>query len=394
MKALRPWLQFLLPIGLLAGGGFAAYRIASKPPQAKVEAPPAAGPLVRVALAKSIDARVDVVTQGAIEPLRLVELAAQVSGRITATDPALRTGGVFAANTALVTIDGADYEFAVVQQQAAVARAELRVLQEKAEAEAAVRAWRELEGDRAADPLVTRGPQIRDADAALAAAHASLARSRLDLERTRVTVPFAGRVQRVAADLGQTVQAGQRLATLFDLSAVEVRLPIALADTAFVDLPLHAPGDDESGPQVTLQAEFGGATHEWTAHLVRIEGEVDRKSRQLIAVARCRPERNGDTARPPLLVGMFVQARIAGRTFPGTIELPHAALPNGSVVWLVDAESRLRARPVTVLRRERDRVLVAGGLTTGERVIVSELPTASDGMVVRVAPTPGGAEDK
>jgi hypothetical protein len=146
-------------------------------------------------------------------------------------------------------------------------------MQERAEAEAAERAWRELEGDRPADPLVRRAPQIRDAEAELAAARALLQKRQLDLQRTRVVAPFAGRVQAVVADLGQTVQAGQRLATLFDTSAVEIRLPLPLEDAAFVDLPLDGTVPPEGGPEVLLRASYGDRTHEWRGRIVRIGGE-------------------------------------------------------------------------------------------------------------------------
>ena len=143
----------------------------------------------------------------------------------------------------LVEIDPTDFRLAITQQEAAVARAELRLAQEQAEAEAALRAWRKLEGDRPAAPLVLRAPQINEARASVEAAKAMLQRAQTDLARCRVQLPFAGRVRSVHADIGQTVQRGQRLAVTMDTSELEVRLPVPLRDAGFADLPIGATVD-------------------------------------------------------------------------------------------------------------------------------------------------------
>ena len=63
---------------------------------------------------------------------------------------------------------------------------------------------------------------------------------------------------------------------------------------------------------------------------------------------------------------------------------------------MVDAEDRIRIREVVVLRRERNRVLVTGGLEPGERVVVSPLEAPIDGMYVRTGrpalPAPAAPE--
>lgn len=402
MKLARTLLQVLVPIAILGAGAATAKWIAGQAKPPIVRPPAALGPLVRVAAVTSTDVSLDVRAQGTVEPLRTVELAAEVSGRIVATHPELRPGGTFTENDVLVAIDPSDYQVAVTQQEAAVARARLRLAQERAEAEAALRAWQNLEGDRPADPLVRREPQIQDAELALAAAEAMLQKSRLDLARTRVQLPFAGRVRSVHADLGQTVQRGQRLAVVLDTSEVEVRLPVPLAAAQFVALPLAGSVDD--GPEVELSAEFAGERRTWLGHIVRTEGEVDRRTRQLTAVARVRPGAGGGAgdqgAAPPLLVGMFVAARIVGRAARDAAVVPPAAVHPGDHVWIVSfrprglmgplprLEARLERREVEVLRAERDRVVVERGLAPGELVCVTSLETPVDGMHVRVAAIP------
>jgi multidrug efflux pump subunit AcrA (membrane-fusion protein) len=99
-------------------------------------------------------------------------------------------------------------------------------------------------------------------------------------------------------------------------------------------------------------------------------------------------EGSGPDARPPLAVGLFVRAEIEGREVPDAVVLPasalHATAGSGrGEVWVVDAEGRLRPRSVQVLSTRRDDVVIGAGLGAGERVVVSLLGTAFDGMAVR-----------
>ena len=146
----------------------------------------------------------------------------------------------------------------VIEGEADVARATLRLHQERAEAEAALRAWRDLEGERPADPLVRREPQIRDAERSLAAAEAQLRRAKLDLDRTVVRAPFAARVRSAAAEVGQVVAAGQRVAELFDLAAVEVRLPQDMGVRWPAQLSRSTPSAAKALPSAVLGQHGGG----------------------------------------------------------------------------------------------------------------------------------------
>jgi multidrug efflux pump subunit AcrA (membrane-fusion protein) len=93
--------------------------------------------------------------------------------------------------------------------------------------------------------------------------------------------------------------------------------------------------------------------------------------------------------RPPLAVGLFVEAEIAGRVVEDAFVLPRSVLHrardgDSDEVLVVDAESRLRFRRVDVLRTEHERVIVGAGLEPGERICISPLRAVTNGMRVRV----------
>ena len=84
-------------------------------------------------------------------------------------------------------------------------------------------------------------------------------------------------------------------------------------------------------------------------------------------------------------MGLFVKAEIEGREVEDAIVLPTTALRTDSQVYVVDAELRLHFRTVEVLRNRRDEIVVSSGLVAGERVAITPLRGAVDGMQVRVA---------
>lgn len=385
---MRLLLQILLPLLVLAGAFALRHEMLARAAKPAVTAPPPSLPVVRTVTAAPTALTIDVHSQGSVEPRSEVTIAAQVSGRVLAMSPALRAGGFFAADDVLLTIDDADFRLAAVQRQADVARAELRLAQERAEAQAAVRAWQQLEGDRPPDPLSTRQLFVAEAEQSLAAARAAMDRTALDAARCRVSLPFPGRVRSSNVAVGQFVVAGTPLATAYGTEVAEVRLPIPDSDAAFLDLALAAPDGNAGavGTAVELTARFGGGVHRWTGVVDRTEGEIDRRTRQLTVVARIdSPYATGDDkARPPLAVGMFVEATIRGRTFDDVVSLPRSALRPDGTVLVVGAENRLVARPVQVLRQDRRSIHVRGGLQAGEQVCVSQVEAFVEGMPVHV----------
>jgi len=141
---------------------------------------------------------------------------------------------------------------------------------------------------------------------------------------------------------------------------------------------------------VTIEGEFGGRRWQWAGELVRTDASIDVQSRVLYAIAEVVDpfERDPASDRPPLAIGLFVQAHIPGRQMQGVVKLPRSALRPGNDVWVVDDEDRLDIVPVTVLQADAAGAYVRGALPDGARVIVSPLTIAVDGMAV--VPQPRG----
>ena len=162
-------------------------------------------------------------------------------------------------------------------------------------------------------------------------------------------------------------------------------MPIHDEELAYLELPLAHVGSENIEPvPVVLRTRFAGKEHEWHGHVVRTEGELDPTTRMVNVVAQVPEPYAVDNGRPPLSVGLFVDAEIEGATLSNLVVLPRAALRGQSRVLVVDDQSRLRFRDVEVLRSANGEIYVSRGLAAGELVCISALQSTAEGMAVRV----------
>ena len=108
------------------------------------------------------------------------------------------------------------------------------------------------------------------------------------------------------------------------------------------------------------------------------------------AVGRSPPEGDGAEAEdgpggPPLLVGQFVEVRIAGAAPERYFTVPRSALRTGNEIWALRQDTLVTIVPVGVLQRADELVYVTGGLAEGQAVVLSGLQFATEGMVVRTS---------
>jgi RND family efflux transporter MFP subunit len=372
-----------LPLLVLVGsvGGFVAMGALRPAPEEKtdiIEALP-----VLTATARTEPVSLKVRGQGAVNARTEVSLASEISGRVVYVSPEFLAGGQFRKGDTLVRLDPKEYELGIVQAEAAVAQAHTRLVQEQSEGQVASQGAEQL-GVEVSD-LTLRRPQLAQANAELASAEARLDETRLMLSRTRITAPFTGRVRERNVNIGAYVAPGTRLGEIYASDVVEV--PIALTDSDLANLGLgigFVETPARRGPTAELSAVVGGVPHTWTGRITRTDSGFDPDTRVLFAYIEVRDPygRNADNGTP-LATGLFVTAEIDGRVLDDSIVLPRTALRGKDSVYVARTDDTLEVRPVEVAFSERERVVITGGLSAGERVITSPVRAAADGMKIK-----------
>lgn len=387
---MNTWVKVFLPFAIVLGSVLIMVFLVRSRPVVESKPPVVPPPLVRVTTATLDTVQLSVRSQGAVMPRTESALSAETDGQIVYVSPSFVPGGFFEKDELLVRLDPRDTELAVTRAAADTARFATALQIEQEEARLAQDEWRRL-GSGAPMPLVLREPQLAQARANLEASVAALQQAALNLERTEIRAPYAGRVRKKNVDVGQFLRRGEALATIYAINYAEVRLPIPDEELAFFDIPMQFRGetDQAGGPRVVISAEFAGRQHRWDGRVVRMEGEIDPMSRMVYAVARVQNPygRGANPDRPPLGIGMFIEAEILGKRYPGVAVLPRTAMHGTGRVAIIDDENRLRFRNVEVLRIESNLVYIQSGVEEGERVCLSALETQMDGMEVRVLET-------
>lgn len=416
---------------LLGAVAIAALVIVLRPEPEEVEEPEAV-PLVQTAPYEVSSGVIEIFGSGTVQPREEVTLGAEVSGRLVYVNPAFQEGSRVGNGAVLFRIDPSDYSNRVRSAQADIAAQDVAVLQaqqEMAIAEAELQRFVQRQSSREAlsrsiDPddyaarilppeglqslspstpesdasepniLATREPQLRSARAARERAEAQLEDARLALSRTVVRAPFAGVVRSEDAAVGTLVQPGQALGSMVASGSYEVRISLTEAEAALVP-SLFAAGGTRVPARVML--DYGDTTWSWNAYVDRVDPILDPETRTIDVFLRVPdPMRGGvpaaDTgegeqtdigASPPLLLGSFVNAAIAGGSSEAFARIPLPALRPDDEVWVL-RDGKLAIVPVEVLQRTDDFAYVVGeGLGDGGRVITSPLRTPVDGMPLR-----------
>ena len=159
---------------------------------------------------------------------------------------------VFTEGEELVRVESLDYETAVSRAEAALLRAEAELEHSKFE----LMRMRSLEERKLASRsnLENALRMYRVNTAAQLDAAANLKQAQENLKRTTLFAPFTGLVRAKSVDIGQFVSRGQPIATVYANSSVEVRLPVADRQLAFLNIPPTQRGELplESQPSVCL----------------------------------------------------------------------------------------------------------------------------------------------
>ena len=380
-------LKWILPIVIVVLAVLIVVALVASQPTLETAPREIAPPPVRVLAVEPASVELRVRSQGSVTPVTEADLVSEVAGNIVWVAESFEVGGFFDAGEILLRLDRRDYELALASARAALAQAGVGLAREQAEADLAREEWEELGAGGEPGPLVLREPQLAEAKAQVEAALANKRRAELDLSRTAIRAPFAGRLRAKQVDRGEFVSRGGPLATIYSVAAAEVTLPVPDSELAFLDLPL---GTDlrGAGPRVLLEAQFAGGRHEWEARIVRVGGEIDPATRMVNLIARVEDPYRAIGDRPPLSVGLFVDAEIVGRVVDSVFEAPRGALVGADRLWLVE-DDRLVLRQVGILRAAPDVVIVSDGLSAGDLISLTTLESAVEGM--RVTPEPADA---
>ena len=383
----------LLPLILLllgVAGAFYFVKTRQKPRQKPLMPTSALVETVPVELSRQ---RIVVHAMGQVVPAQEIVLQAQVSGEVIWISEEFLPGGMLKAGDRVVHLEPRDYQLAIEQRRSEVVRAEHEMKLERGHQEVARHEWELLNaGADASDldlELALRKPHLKKAQAAVAASRAALENAKLDLDRTEVKAPFNAFVGSKNVDLGAQVGLQTQLGHLVGTDECWVQVSVPVDRLAWITI---ADGPQQQGSTANVICHTSGSEYvERQGYAGRLLGELEpegRMARVLVVVKDPLDLNSPASQRRPLLIGAYVEVLIEGKELENVISIPRTALRDNETVWVMDDADKLAIRPVEVSWRDKERVLIGGGLQDGERLVVSNIAAPIAGIALRRPPAP------
>jgi len=294
---------------------------------------------------------------GRLDAVNGVDVSSEVAGRVT--EILFQSGELIEAGKSLVRLDAS-----VERAQLASAQAQVRLNTLTEER------YRRLRRTSAASQA-----SLDEAVANLAMARANVAQYSREIEKRDIKAPFSGEIGISQIDLGEYIQPGQKIATLQDLSSMDLDFTVSqrflpqLKVGATVDIVVDAYPD-----QV-----FKGT-------LSAVDPKVDENS-GLISLQAHVPNDSG-LLRP----GMYAKAGINLPPEKDQVIVPQTAVNfslYGSFVYLVhkDDKGDLRVKQVivNVLDRNENLAVIKGDVKGGDQVVTAGGVRLSNGSKIKVS---------
>lgn len=354
----------------------------------KKEAPPKQGPAqVSVLTLKTEPVTLATELPGRTAAFETSDVRPQVNGLILAR--LFDEGEQVHVGQPLYRIDPSPYQAQAANARAALARARAAI----ASSDALARRYGELVKINAIskqdyENSITSAQQAR---ADVAAQQAALRTAQIDLSRTTVRSPIAGRIGRSAFSTGALVSAAQAdpLATIQRLDPIYVDLQQSSAEVLKLRQHIMAGqvARGENTTRVRLRLE-DGTTYPVEGQLRFTDVTVDASTGTQVIRARF--------ANPNglLLPNMFVRAQLVEGTQAEGILVPQRAVSRdergNATVMVVGANNKAEQRKIQTARTVGDAWLVTGGVKPGDRVIMEGGMTLRPGMPV--SPYPFGSK--
>lgn len=376
---------------------------------------------VNVTVAEARSVAPVLATFGEVRSRRTLDLRAPTGGRVVELGPAMEDGAAVVAGQLLLRIDPADAraardlaasdltraeadlrdatrtlalagdEIAAAESQSRLRAQALdrqRSLASRGVGSEAASETAELALSQAEQSVLSRRQALAQAEARVEQSQALLDRQRITLaeaERrladTEVYAGFDGTLSDVSVVLGGIVTANERLARIIDPTALEVAFRLSTSQYARL---LDADGAlIPAGVEVAL--DVLGLEIVARGTLTRVSGTVGEGQTGRLVYAALDGARG---FRP----GDFVAVRIAEPVLHEVAVLPATAVDAADSVLVVGDGERLEERPVEVLRRQGDDVIIRATGLAGAPVVAERAPMLGAGIRVRpVRPADPGA---
>ena len=376
---------------------------------------------VKVIMAKPVSKVMTVEEYGTVKPRKLVKITAEVSGRISYIHPSFIEGGEIEKGQVLIRIDQRTYklnrqtgkvrirqaktdieqlkqDIANLKNDIKLSSANLKLVEKELKRTKALsenqfasknsldRAEKlylqaKIQFQNLSNRLSLTDTLMEQKINALDMANVDFQKADLALEKTSIVSDFDGFILNKSAEIGEYINPGQIMGSIYEKGNLDVDVRIPLENLRWIESFFEEGKTPKA--KVTMANLDKMQPFVWDAEVVRIKASIDETTRTLPMTLEIRkPElklKNIFELKP----GAFVKCSIIGETYKDIFVLPRYLLKRENILYTINS-GHLKMKKVGILRKFEDEIYVDNGLNSGDKIIVSPLPGALDGMELKI----------
>lgn len=387
----------LICLAILGLGVLITVLIFSTEPEAKTEgASLETAILVEVLAVKKGTFTPTIVATGTVQAVEDINLGPLVSGVVIRRDPAFTPGGFVKKNQVLLQIDPSDYKNALALRESELLQAQTTLdtemgRQQIAEQDLKLITEDSLFGENPLSEnerqLVLREPQLNAVKATINGAKAAVSQAKINLDRTTIRAPFDAHILSQNVTKGSMVAPSDVLGRLVGTDYYWISATVAVSKLKWLSFPNDI---NEKGALVRIEN-----TSAWGKDNYR-EGYLDKQigalqgqtrlARLLIRVPDPLATTNPFKGKPKLMIGTFVDVSIQADALDQVVKLKREYVRANETVWVMKNDS-LEIRPVEIIMTDNTAAYIGSGLETGDKVVISDLSTVTEGIALRTVKT-------
>lgn len=383
----------LICLAIIVGGILVTTLIFSTEPEAKTEgATVETAMLVDVMPVEQGTFEPIIVATGTVQPVEDVTLSPLVSGQVIRRDAAFTPGGFVKKNQVLLQIDPSDYRNTLELRKSELMQSQTTLDTEMGRQQIAEQDLQLIADDSlfGGNPLsdeerqlVLRKPQLSAVQATIGGAKASVDQARLNLSRTTIRAPFDAHILSQNVTKGSQVAPGDNLGRIVGTEFYWVTATVPVSKLRWLSFPKN---DSERGSPVRIKNSTAWSSDAYReGYLDKQIGALDNQTRLAQVLVRVAdPLANETDAKetPSLMIGTFVEVLIQANPIEQVVRLSRDYIRSNETIWVMK-DDKLEIRKVNIVLTDDEYAYIKEGLEDGEKVVITDLSTVSNGIGLR-----------
>jgi multidrug efflux system membrane fusion protein len=325
----------------------------------------------------SVDRNVDAL--GTVTALNTVTVRSRVDGPLVAVP--FHEGQLVAAGDLLAKIDPRTFQVALDQAAGQLAHDQSQLADARVDLD---RYSGLLAKDSIAKQQVdSQVYMVKQLEGTVRSDQAQVENARLQLEFTRITAPFPGRVGLRQIDAGNMIHATDTNGLVLLTQTHPITVVFAVPSDQLTQILPHW----RKGEELSVAALDRDGKPLAQGKLAAVDNQID------VTTGTVKLKGQFDNTDDALFPAQFVNARLKIATLTGATLVPSAAVQRGApgtFVYVVDANNTVNLRKVTLGPASGDLVSIAAGVQPGEQVVIDGVDKLRDGAKVSTGPPGGG----